>query len=229
MIHRFELETNATALATWADVHDSRQYQPYLDNLPLHGRLVPVLRMGVLSGEREIAWMREGLIPSYACDERGAEQRVEAHAESMTCDACFRSAFRRRRCIVPATVLHEQRPLRGIERPCSFALESGDIFGIAAVWETWTNDQGHEVESFAMITARVTPLLSTLFERLPVILDGPKEYDRWLHVHKNDDPPLDLLRPLSPGLLRHWKMMPGPVNLHLDLPVAKGEEPVAMR
>nr|WP_245536286.1 SOS response-associated peptidase family protein [Terriglobus roseus] len=179
----------------------------------------PVVRISPTTSRREIVWMREGLVPSYACDERGAEQRSEAHAEAMTCDSCFRSAFRRRRCVIPATVLHERRHLSTeIEQQCSFALECGGLFGIAGVWETWTNDQGHAVESFAIVTALVTPILSTLFERLPVALTDAADLDRWLRIAKEEGKePVDLMRPLSSAQLRNWKMMPGPVDMHLEL------------
>jgi putative SOS response-associated peptidase YedK len=175
--------------------------------------------------------MREGLIPSYACDERGAEQRSEAHADSMTCNSCFRSAFRRRRCIIPASVMNERRHLgTEIEQPCSFSLESGELFGIAGVWETWTNDQDHAIESFAMVTSLVTPVLRTLFDRMPVVFTNAAEQERWLEsTNGYDDLPLDLLRPLSAGQLREWKMMPGPVDLNLgdDSHPSQGTAPMS--
>ncbi len=185
---------------------------------PLSGRpLHPVLRLSASTGTRELVWMREGLIPSYACDDRDAEQRSEAHAEEMNCDSCFRSAFRRRRCLIPADVLNERRHLSaGIEHPCSFALESGGIFGIAGVWETWANDQGHAVESFAIVTSLVTPALRSLFDRMPVVFTDRKEQDQWLHTARHEEPPVNLLRPLSMSRLREWKMTPGPVDVQMD-------------
>ncbi len=141
---------------------------------------------------------------------------MEAHAEAMTCDSCFRSAFRRRRCIVPAQILHEVRHLSpGVVHPCSFAPESGEIFGIAAVWENWVNDQGHAVESFAIVTALVTPLLRSLFGRMPVVLQSPEEQERWLSIEQQELAPVDLLRPLSPHQLRAWKMTPESVKLRV--------------
>lgn len=218
MVPRFELHENWQRLAAWAGVPASSfpSNRP-TEEVPGRGRkLHPVLRISAATGERELVWMREGLIPSYACDDRGAEQRSEAHAEAMTCDSCFRSAFRRRRCLIPADILNERRHLStGIEHPCSFALESGGIFGIAGVWETWTNDEGHAVESFAMITAMVTPVLRTLFDRMPIVLIDAKDQNRWLHSAKKDQPPLDLLRPMSTSELRDWTMMPGPIDMHL--------------
>ena len=113
-------------------------------------------------------------------------------------------------------MLKERRHLSsGIEHPCSFALESGGIFGIAGIWETWTNNQGHVVESFAMISTLVTPVLRTLFGRMPVVLTGGDEYDRWLHAARQEQPPFDLLRPLSISDLRAWSITPDAIEVNL--------------
>ena len=223
MFPRFEMHEDWADLTAWAGVDSTIATIASIAataSLKDHGarsKLHPVVRISPKTGHREIVWMREGLIPSYACDERGAEQRSEAHAEAMTCDSCFRSAFLRRRCLIPADVLHERRHLgTDIEQPCSFALESGGLFAIAGVWETWTNDQGHAIESFAMVTVLVTPVLRTLFDRMPVVLTDPADQDRWLRTSKDhDQPPVDLMRPLSSAQLRDWKMMPGPVDMQL--------------
>jgi putative SOS response-associated peptidase YedK len=220
VFHRFGLNASIERVLLWADASCVPASAEHAEPHDESRTLFPVLRIGRSSGQREVAWMREGLIPSYACDERGAEQRTEAHAEAMTCESCFRSAFRRRRCIVPANILYEERHLsQGIEQPCSFALVSGGIFGIAGVWETWTNDQGCDVESFAIITVLVTPLLRTLFERMPVILNTHEEQERWLYSSRQDEPPVDLLKPLSVSQLRDWKMTTGAVDVQLNDPI----------
>jgi putative SOS response-associated peptidase YedK len=224
MFARFELKEDFRHLAAWAGIDATKATVPSikplasLENGVHRRRSHPVVRISPVTKKREIVWMREGLIPSYAGDERGADERAEAHAEAMNCDSCFRSAFRRRRCFIPANVLHENRHLSSeIEQPCSFALESGGLFAMAGVWETWTNDQGHAVESFAMITALVTPVLRTLFHRMPVVLSDPEDRDRWLRPAKDEEHlPVDLMQPLSSARLREWKMMPGPVDMHLE-------------
>jgi putative SOS response-associated peptidase YedK len=225
MFPRFEMHEDWAHLTAWAGVDSTVATVASIESIAsvkgqgARSKFHPVVRLSPVTARREIVWMREGLIPSYACDERGAEQRSEAHAEAMTCDSCFRSAFRRRRCLIPASVLHERRHLSAeIEQPCSFELESGELFAIAGVWETWTNDQGHAIESFAMVTALVTPVLRTLFDRMPVLLTEPADQERWLRTSKDEEqPPVDLMRPLSSSQLRAWKMMPGPVDLHLGM------------
>ncbi|SEB43627.1 SOS response-associated peptidase family protein [Terriglobus roseus] len=225
MSPRFEMHEDWAHLTAWAGVVSSLATVTSIKSMAsfksssARSRFHPVIRISPRTGHREIVWMREGLIPSYACDDRGAEHRSEAHAEAMTCDSCFRSAFLRRRCLIPASVLNEQRHLgTDIEQQCSFALESGELFAIAGVWETWTNDQGHAIQSFAVVTTLVTPVLRTLFDRMPVILTDSTDQERWLRASKeHEQPPVDLMHPLTSAQLRHWKMVPGPVDMQLDM------------
>ncbi len=207
MFPRFQLDIDEEHLAAWAHVSLRSLPEAHFAGRLYSHRHYPVLRVSPLSRVYEICWMREGLIPSYAHDEEGAEQRAEAHAESLTCSSCYRSAFRRRRCLIPASLINECRhDPTGIEQPCSFALNSGETFSLAAVWETWLNDEGYEIQTFAVITSLVAPLLRPIFDRMPIVIPA-QDHNRWLHPSPNDLP-LDLLKPLSAIELRDWKLMP---------------------
>ena len=123
----------------------------------------------------------------------------------MTCCNVFRSAFKRRRCLVPATAFHEFTEVaRPQSRPSSFSLATEEIFAIGGVWESWIRDDGNLVESFALIDVHPDPQLHSYFDRIPVLVPAA-EHDRWL---SSGSLPLDILKPLSPSQLVHWKMMP---------------------
>lgn len=153
----FELTVDRGRLARWAGLNETEVPAERLHRTMYSHQHYPVLRIDTL-GKRELTWMRQGLVPAYAHDEEGAETREEAHVESLTCVSCFRSAFRRRRCLIPADLLTELRHGSDLGSPaCSFALNSGNIFSIAGVWETWENDQHHQIQSFAVITTLSRP------------------------------------------------------------------------
>ncbi|RZU42307.1 putative SOS response-associated peptidase YedK [Edaphobacter modestus] len=208
MFNRLQLRASTEELADWAGVDICVLCQENEERPPIERPRYPVLRLRPQTGERELVWMQVGLVPSYAHDERGAELRTEASAEAITCSSGFRTTFRRRRCLVPATQLSEHgHSAKGTIQDCSFAPTSGQILSVAAVWETWINDAGCEVETFAVITSLVAPVLRSLFDRLPIVI-SLQERDRWLHSSTHDPEPLDLLRPLSAPELKTWKMMP---------------------
>lgn len=60
----------------------------------------PIVRTD--SGHRVLELMKWGLVPSWAKDEKIGYKMINARAESVIEKPSFRSAFRKRRCIVPA-------------------------------------------------------------------------------------------------------------------------------
>ncbi|MEG9437355.1 SOS response-associated peptidase family protein [Edaphobacter sp. HDX4] len=202
----FELSASIEHLACWASLPPSSCQTEDKVTRYSHQHY-PVLRRKSPVGCHEFAWMRLGFIPSYAHDESGSLDREEAHAESLNCASCFRSAFRRRRCLIPADVVHICPETEGSEACCSLELDTGEIFGIAGIWETWCNDQGHAIETFAVISTRAGTVLPTVLNRIPVIV-APSDQDRWLHSEPSEQAPYDLLRSLSGKDFVEWRLMP---------------------
>ena len=202
----FELALDEQRLLSWAHV-PLRPSDRILSGTAFSHRHYPVLRLD-LQGQRELVWMRQGLIPAYAHNENGAEEREEAHAESLTCVSCYRSAFRRRRCVIPADhVIDLQHGPQKDGGACSLALASGAIFGLAGVWEVWENDNGHSVETFAVVTTPAVPSMKLIADRMPVVI-AEADQGRWLYTRDIVQLPLELLKPLSTSQLRDWCLSP---------------------
>ncbi len=208
MIHpSFELNLDAERLFSWAHIPPVLPAVHPSSGTVYSHRKYPVLRLS-RQGQREIVWMRQGLIPAYAHDEEGAQEREEAHAEALTCTSCYRSAFRRRRCIIPADQVTELQ--HGPDRQaglCSLALGSGDVFGLAGVWETWENDNRHSVETFAVVTSPAPAVMLCFADRVPVVI-AEADQGRWLYTGDVQEQPLDLLHALTPADLHTWRLSP---------------------
>src|SRR5215469_13196778 len=56
---------------------------------------------------RELRLVRWGLVPSWAKDVKGGARMINARAETVAVKPSFRSAFARRRCIIPADGYYE--------------------------------------------------------------------------------------------------------------------------
>jgi putative SOS response-associated peptidase YedK len=205
MFPNFRLAATADQLAIWAAVPLSCVPQVALVQNETFPTVHPVLRLSPTTGKRVLSPLRLGLIPSYAHDDHEADHLMEAHAEAMTCCNNFRSAFNRRRCLIPATSFHEfTKVVRPGATPSSFLLENEAIFAIAGVWESWFDDSGRTVETFALIDAHPDPALHSHFDRIPVVI-ADADQERWLNPQAR---PLDLLKPLSAAEQAGWKMMP---------------------
>ncbi len=122
---------------------------------------------------------------------------INARAETVAEKPAYRSAFRKRRCLIPADSFYEWKAEGRKKQPYNFALPDGGPFAFAGLWERWTKGDD-PVESCTLITTEANSFVAPVHDRMPVIL-LPEEYGRWLNAGVQDPPKLlPLLRP-CPG------------------------------
>ncbi len=147
---------------------------------------------------REIALLRWGLIPSWAKDPAMGNRMINARVETAPGKPAFRSAFRRRRCLVPADGFYEWRKTGGRKQPYYVRMADGKPFAFAGIWERWEGPDG-DVSSCTLLTTDANDLLAPIHDRMPVIV-SPDDYGRWLDPEAHDPAILmPLLRPYPPG------------------------------
>jgi putative SOS response-associated peptidase YedK len=69
-------------------------------------QITPIVRRSG-SGGRELALARWGLIPAWAKDPKIGYSTINARADSVATKPAFRSAFKKRRCLVPVDGYYE--------------------------------------------------------------------------------------------------------------------------
>jgi len=145
-------------------------------------------------GERTLQMLRWGLIPSWAKDTKMGAKLINARSESVAEKPSFRSAFRRRRCLVPADGFYEWRAEGTHKQPYLIARRDRAPFALAGLWERWTPQKGDAIDSFTIVTTEANALLRPLHQRMPVIL-APEDYGRWLDPDAVEGDLLQLLKP----------------------------------
>src|SRR5688572_26621120 len=96
-------------------------------------QMIEVVR--VRDGRRELTPMRWGLIPRWAKDPGIGYKMINARAETLATKPAFKSAFRERRCIVPADGFYEWRKDKGRKTPMYIRRKDGQPFALAGLWE----------------------------------------------------------------------------------------------
>ena len=136
---------------------------------------------------RQAALMRWGLIPSWAKDPSIGARMINARAETIAEKPSFRTALRRRWCLVLADGFYEWRrePGSRTKRPMRIVMRTGEPFAFAGLWETWRDPKGQIVPSCTIITTGANELLAPIHHRMPVIL--PRESESlWLDQSVDD-------------------------------------------
>jgi putative SOS response-associated peptidase YedK len=104
---------------------------------------------------------------------------INVRAESIADQPAFRTAFRERRCLVPADGFYEWRRAGNRKQPFYVRLASGAPLAMAGLWERWRSHGGETIATFTVITTGANDALQALHDRMPVIV-ASGDYDEWL-------------------------------------------------
>jgi putative SOS response-associated peptidase YedK len=178
-----------------------------LDSVPpLQARynIAPTQAVPIITGDkpRELTMVSWGLVPSWAKDTSGSAQLMNARGETIDEKPSFRTAFKRRRCLVPADGFYEWRKQGNGKAPQYIHFKDRRVFAFAGLWERWNSPHGDEVLTCTIITSEPNELIKPLHNRMAVILDA-QDYATWLS------------KDTSPAELKHL-LQPYPDNDDLD-------------
>jgi putative SOS response-associated peptidase YedK len=144
---------------------------------------------------RHFRLMRWGLWPAWVKDPRKFTLLINARSETVKEKPAFKTAIRRRRCLIPADGYYEWHAFDGSKRPYFIHRRDGRPIGFAGVTETWTGPNGEEVDTVAIVTAPASTDLAVLHHRVPVTI-APGDFEFWLDCRIND---ADAVTPLMRG------------------------------
>lgn len=130
--------------------------------------------------QRELVMLRWGLVPFWAKEPSIGNRMINARSETVAEKPSYRAAYRSRRCLVLADGFYEWRKEGDGKTPYFISLANGEPFAFAGLWEHWRSKDGEEtMQTATIITAAANEFLSTLHQRMPVVL-LPDNAERWL-------------------------------------------------
>lgn len=196
MCGRFTLKTPAADLVEPFRLPQIPDLAPRYNVAPSQ----PVAAVREHAGQRELVELRWGLVPSWADDLKIGYKLINARSETADTKPSFRSAFRKRRCLILGDGFYEWQKQGSAKQPFYVTLKSRGPWAFAGLWERW-HPGADEVQSCTILTTEANPLIADIHERMPVILP-PEHYDLWLDDEVEDPKVLkDLLQPFDPELL----------------------------
>jgi putative SOS response-associated peptidase YedK len=178
------------AIRAWIPIED---WTEGLDTFP--GYVAPILIQDAEHGKKLVAasW---GMVPWWAKElSFGRKNAFNARSESLTEKPTFKDAFRRRRCIVPATAYYE----RDLAAKTWLRFVADDVLAIAGLWEP--ENKLSSAPTFAMVTTEPSKAIAEVHDRMPVIL-SPADMERWMDPEAEVAELLAMLEPAPEGLLR---------------------------
>lgn len=185
-----------------ADPNDLRKAFPWLnipETMSARYNIAPTQPVAVVpnDGKNQLDFYVWGLIPFWSKDPSIGSRMINARSETLAEKPAFKAAFRRRRCLIPASGFYEWKTPKDQKTkiPMYIQMKGGKPFGFAGLWERWESPDGSEILSCTIITTQSNELLRGIHDRMPVIL-SPQSIPLWLDPHEQPSQELNkLLKP----------------------------------
>lgn len=176
MCGRYALDENARELADHFCLVAVPELTARYNIAP--GTAVPVIRASAAGAVMEpMLW---GLTPAWARRTpapASMPKPINARSETVRTKPMFREAFRRRRCILPASGFYEWfRPASGAKQPYYIRPVAEPVFAMAGLYE---DGNGEHPASCCILTVGANEVMAPIHDRMPVMLAGP-DVARWL-------------------------------------------------
>ncbi len=167
-----------------ATPEDVRALFAYIDlpNFPPRYNIAPTQPIATVRrehGERHFALVRWGLVPSWVKDPASFSLLINARAETAAEKPSFRAAMRHHRCLIPASGFYEWRRTPEGKQPYWISPADGGLMAFAGLWETWSDPDGGDIDTGAVLTTPANRTIGQIHHRMPAIL-MPEAFDDWL-------------------------------------------------
>ena len=161
----------------------------------------PVYVVTTKDDRRLLRVARWGLVPSWAKDPKGAARLINARQETLAEKPAFRTAYARRRCLIPADGYYEWKQEGTGKQAWYLTSQDRTPLAMAGLFEHWKSPEGLWLSTCTVITTSAPDELGEIHDRTPLLV--PKaSWSLWLDPAVPD--PGDLLVPGVSGLLDAW-------------------------
>jgi putative SOS response-associated peptidase YedK len=136
-----------------------------------------------------------GLIPAWAKDlSFGKKSTYNARSETAQSKPSFKNSFKKYRCLIPATAFYERHAGSWIK----FHKNDSSVFAMAGLYEP--ANKVSPIASYTILTTTPNELISSVHDRMPVILESAL-YEDWLSTDTSADNLQAMLKPCPRELL----------------------------
>ena len=198
----------------FASIHAPHQLQQWYDALampdfPGRYNIAPSASIVALRSEaqgRVGVMMRWGFTPAWAKDPATMPMLNNARGETVAEKPMFRQAFRRRRCIIPASGFYEWKAVPGqrAKQPFYISSRDGHPLSFAGLWEAAKNAEGERIDTCAIITTDANAVVQPIHDRMPVIVDRA-DWTVWLSDEAVAvEELMSLIKPFNADTMQAW-------------------------
>lgn len=140
------------------------------------GQNLPVIRV---KDKCTLECLKWGLVPNWAQTPEQRKGIINARYETLNERPSFRNLISKNRCIVPACGFFEWKTEGSEKKPRYIHFPDYPVFAMAGLWDYFRLEDSSLLESFTIITIPANPVIQSLHDRMPLILN-PEHAHMWL-------------------------------------------------
>lgn len=172
----------------WTEALTPRQFNDVPADIPNGAAVDTITPMRFASviclnpeGRRVQRRMRWGFVPADADDQAlFGTKFIHARAETIEQKPTFRDAFFKRRGLLVVDSFNEGEEITPKKTQQYVVTPRGcRMLAIAVIWERWNGPGPVPLETFAMVTTPPNPLIATITDRMPAVLNDA-DWPKWL-------------------------------------------------
>ena len=200
-----------------------QQELPFVEtgsNLRISYNIAPTQHAYVVTNEQpdRLQYLTWGLIPFWSKEGKNSGKLINARSEGIEGKPSFRIPIRKKRCLVLADSFYEWRREGNKKIPYRILPKDDGLLVMAGIWDQWDKD-GYPVRSFSIITTSPNREVSSIHDRMPVILPSLEERQKWLEPIDLDEV-LIMMRPAVDDYFKIYRVseeLNSPRNNHPKL------------
>ncbi|MFC4556803.1 SOS response-associated peptidase [Virgibacillus kekensis] len=128
--------------------------------------------------EKRAGYLRWGLVPSWAEDEKIGYKMINARSETAHQKPSFKNLMARKRCLIVADSFYEWRREGKTKQPKRIQVAGRKLFAFAGLWDKWVHNE-KELFTCTILTREANDFMQDIHHRMPIILPRDKE-DEWV-------------------------------------------------
>ncbi len=128
--------------------------------------------------EKRAGYLRWGLVPSWANDEKIGYKMINARSETAHEKPSFKKLMARKRCLIVADSFYEWKRDGKEKQPKRIQVDDRKLFTFAGLWDKWEQDD-KELFTCTILTKEANDYMQDIHHRMPIILPKNKE-DEWI-------------------------------------------------
>ncbi len=162
--------------------------------------VAPTNQIPVFLNSRKYTLASFGLIASYAKNDKTIN--INARCETIFEKVTFRECFKNKRCLIPINGFYEWKTQNKQKQAFLISPLKNKYLALAGIYEYWFDmKKNKNILSVALITTNPNELVSTIHDRMPVILEQ-KDYKMYLDENSSLSDLNSVLKPCSSDILQ---------------------------